>query len=242
VLSAIFKREFSSYFSTPLAFVFVVIFLMLTGVFTFHVGHFFENGQADLLAFFNFHPWLYLFLIPALAMRLWAEERKSDTIEVLLTLPVRLRDAVVGKFLAAWSMCGFALILTFPMWITVNFLGEPDNGVIFASYLGSWLMAGSFLAIGSCFSAVTSNQVIAFILSVVVCFFLVVAGSPLVLSAFQGWVPLWFLDAINALSLLSHFHALSRGVVALRDVLFFFFMIAAWLTATAVIIDMKKAD
>jgi len=160
------KRELDSYFSTHLAYVFILIFLVLSGVFTFYLGSFYERGQADLLPFFNFHPWLYLFLVPALSMRLWAEELKSGSIELLLTLPVTIVDAVVGKFLAAWIFAGISLMMTFPLWLTVNYLGDPDNGVIFTSYIGSWLMAGSFLAIGSCMSALSKSQVIAFILRV----------------------------------------------------------------------------
>ncbi|MFM2287116.1 MAG: hypothetical protein RL684_259, partial [Pseudomonadota bacterium] len=177
----IFKRELHSYFATPVAYVFIVIFLLLSGAFTFYLGNFYERGQADLQPFFNFHPWLYLFLVPAVSMRLWAEERKSGTIELLLTLPVTMWQAVLGKFLAAWAFIGIALALTFPIWLTVNYLGSPDNGVIFASYLGSLLMAGAFLAIGSCLSASTRNQVVAFILTVVTCFLLLLAGFPLVL-------------------------------------------------------------
>ncbi|MBU2713781.1 ABC transporter permease subunit [Zooshikella harenae] len=238
----IFRRELGSYFATPLAYIFIVIFLLLTSVFTFYIGGFYERRQADLLPFFDFHPWLYLFLIPAIAMRLWAEERKSGTLELLLTLPITLRDAVLAKFLAAWAFTGIALALTFPIWITVNVLGNPDNGVIIASYLGSWLMAGAFLAIGSCMSALTSNQVIAFILTVVVCFIFVVAGSALVLDFFQSWAPTVLLDTIASLSFLTHFTAISKGVLDLRDLMYFLIMIAAWLFATAVIIDMKKAD
>ncbi|OQX39263.1 MAG: ABC transporter permease [Oceanospirillales bacterium LUC14_002_19_P2] len=241
-VNVIFRRELSSYFATPLAYVYIVIFLMMTGVFTFYLGNFFERRQADLMPFFMFHPWLYLFLIPAVSMRLWAEERKTGTLELLLTLPVSLGQAVLGKFLAAWVFTGLALLLTFPMWLTVNYLGSPDNGVIFASYLGSWLMAGGFIAVGSCMSASTSNQVIAFILSVVVCFLLVVAGYPIVLDAFQSWAPAPVVDAIGALSFLTHFEAISKGVLDLRDVMYFLVMMAAWLLATAIVIDMKKAD
>ena len=238
----IFRRELCSYFSTPLAYVFIVIFLMLTGVFTFYLGGFFERRQADLMPFFMFHPWLYLFLIPAVSMRLWAEERKTGTLELLLTLPVSLKTAVVGKFLAAWMFTGIALLLTFPIWMTVNYLGDPDNGVILAGYIGSWLMAGGFLAIGSCMSAATNNQVIAFILTVVLCFLFVVAGFPLVLESFQVWAPLWLVDGIAGLSFLTHFEAVSKGVLDLRDLLYFLVMITFWLLATAVVIDMKKAD
>lgn len=241
-VNVIFRRELGSYFATPLAYVYIVIFLMMTGVFTFYLGHFFERRQADLIPFFTFHPWLYLFLIPAVSMRLWAEERKSGTLELLLTLPVSLGQAVLGKFLAAWVFTGLALLLTFPIWLTVNYLGSPDNGVIFASYLGSWLMAGGFIAVGSCMSASTSNQVIAFILSVVVCFLLVVAGYPIVLDAFQSWAPTPIVDAIGALGFLTHFEAISKGVLDLRDVMYFLTMMAAWLLATAIVIDMKKAD
>lgn len=238
----IFKRELGSYFATPLAYVFIVIFLMLTGAFTFYLGRFYEMRQADLSAFFNFHPWLYLFLIPAISMRLWAEERKTGTLELLLTLPVSLRQAVAGKFLAAWVFSGIALMLTFPIWLTVNYLGQPDNGVILAGYVGSWLMAGAFLAIGSCMSAMTQNQVIAFILTVVVCFLFVLAGFPLVLDAFRGWAPQWLVDGIAALSFLAHFDAISKGVIDIRDLLYFLIMVLAWLLATAITIDMKKAD
>ena len=163
-LLVVLKRELTSYFATPIAYVFIMIFLMLAGVFTFYIGNFFERMQADLIPFFSFHPWLYLFLIPAISMRLWSEERRSGTLELLMTLPLTRFQIVVGKFLAAWLFAGIALVLTFPIWITVNYLGAPDNGVIFASYLGSWLMAGGFLSIGSCMSAITRNQVIAFIL------------------------------------------------------------------------------
>ena len=184
-ITTVCKRELRSYFATPVAYVFIVIFLVLSSAFTFYLGNFYERGQADLLPFFSFLPWLYLFLVPAVSMRLWSEERKSGTIELLLTLPITMWQAVMGKFLAAWLFIGIALALTFPLWITVNYLGDPDNGVIFASYLGAWLMAGAFLAIGSCISAATRNQVVAFILTVVVCFLLVMAGFPLVLDAFR---------------------------------------------------------
>ena len=182
----IIKRELGAYFSTPLAYVFIVIFLALSGALTFFMGAFFERGQADLASFFSFHPWLYLFLIPAVSMRLWAEERKTGTVELLLTLPTPTWVVVIGKYLAAWAFIGIALVLTFPLWITVNFLGTPDNGVIVASYLGSLVMAGGYLAIGSCLSAVTKNQVIAFILTAVVCFLFLMSGVELVQSFFQG--------------------------------------------------------
>lgn len=239
---AVFRREFASYFATPLALVFLVIFLALAGAFTFYLGGFFEAGQADLQLFFRFHPWLYLLLVPAVAMRLWAEERKSGTLELLLTLPLTLWQATLGKFLAAWAFLGLALALTFPMWLTVAWLGEPDHGVIVASYLGSWLMAGGFLAIGSCLSAATRSQVVAFVLSVTVSLLFILAGFPLALDLLRGWAPQGLVDAINGLSYLSHYQAIQRGVLDLRDLVFFLLSIAAWLLATVLVIDLKKAD
>jgi ABC-2 type transport system permease protein len=235
-------RELRAYFATPLAYVFIVIFLALMGVFTFYLGGFYERGQADLSPFFNFHPWLYLFLVPAIAMRLWAEERKSGSIELLMTLPVTTTDAVVGKFLAAWAFTAVALALTFPVWWTVNFLGDPDNGVILAAYVGSLLMAGGFLAIGSCISAANKNQVVAFIITVVVCFAFLLAGFPLVLDFFAGWAPQAVVDTVAGLSFLTHFNSLSKGVIDLRDVLYFLIVIVTWLYATAIVLDLKKAD
>lgn len=241
-IGVIFRRELGAYFTTPIAYVFIVIFLFLSGVFTFHLGNFFLRGQADLHSFFTYHPWLYLVLIPALAMRLWAEERKSGTIELLLTQPVTLADAVLGKFLAAWAFAAIALLLTFPMWITVNYLGEPDNGVILSAYLGSLLMAGGFLAIGSCFSAITRNQVIAFVLTAVVSLAFVLAGFPLVLNFFTGWAPQVLVDTIRSFSFLSHFDAISKGVIDIRDIIYFVSLIAFWLYATVLVIELRKAD
>lgn len=236
------RRELAGYFATPVAYVFLVIFLALSGAFTFYLGNFFERGQADLQSFFTFHPWLYLFLIPAIAMRLWAEERKTGSIELLMTLPVTLWDAVIGKFLAAWAFAGLALALTFPLWITVNYLGDPDNGAILAAYVGSFLMAGGFLAIGSCMSALTRNQVIAFILGVVACFVFLLAGFPLVLDAVRAWAPQLLVDAIASLSFLTHFESISKGVIDVRDLLFFAMLIGFFLFATGVVLDARKAD
>jgi ABC-2 type transport system permease protein len=236
------RRELSGYFSTPVAWVFIVIFLVMAGTFTFQVGSFYERGIADLGPFFQFHPWLYLFLVPAIAMRLWAEERRSGTIELLLTLPLTTGQAVLGKFLAAWLFIGLALALTFPVWLTVNYLGEPDNGVIAAGYIGSWLMAGGFLAIGSCMSALTRNQVVAFILSVVVCFGFMLSGLPMVMNVFTGWAPQALLDAIADFSFLAHFAAISKGVIDLRDLVYFGLVITFWLLANTIVLEMKKAD
>ncbi len=237
---AVFKRELAGYFTTPLAYVFIVIFLFLAGIFPFYLGAFFERGQADLKAFFLFHPWLYLFLVPAIAMRLWAEEWRSGTIELLLSLPVPLWAAVVGKYLAAWVFLAIALALTFPMWLTVNYLGHPDNGVILAGYLGSLLMAGAYLAIGACLSAVTRNQVIAFVLTVAVCFLFTVSGLPLVLDFFSGWAPPTLVSAIASFSFLTHFNTIAEGVVDLRDMIFFLSLIVLWLIANCVVITWRK--
>ncbi len=238
----IIKRELNSYFATPVAYVFIVIFLVMSGALNFYLGNYYERGQADLIPFFQFHPWLYLFLVPAIAMRLWAEERKSGSIELLMTLPISIGQSVIGKYLAAWMFIGIALVLTFPIWITVSYLGNPDNGVILAAYLGSFLMAGGFLAIGSCISAATKNQVIAFIITVVICFLFLLAGSPLVLNFFKVWIPQSIVDSISSLSFLTHYVSISKGVIDLRDIIYFFSLIAFWLYANAIVVDLKKAD
>ncbi len=235
------RRELRGYFATPLAYIFIVIFLALTGAFAFYVGGFFTREQADLEPFFIYHPWLYLMLIPAIAMRLWAEERKTGTIEVLMTLPVTTAQAVLGKYFAAWVFSAIALALTFPMWITVNVLGNPDNGVILASYVGSLLMAGAFLAIGSCISALTKNQVIAFIVAATMCFLFTLSGLDLVLNFFRAWSPELLVRTIASMSFLTHFTAVTKGVIELRDILFFSSLIVFWLFANVVVVDLRKA-
>jgi len=241
-LLSIYKREFTSYFVTPVAYVFIVIFLFMTGVFSFYLGAFYESNQADLEPFFRFHPWLYLFLIPAISMRLWSDERKSGTIELLMTLPVSITNTVVAKYLAAWSFTAIALFLTFPMWITVNYLGNPDNTVILASYIGSLIMAGGFLAIGSCISALTKSQVIAFVISVVICFMFILSGFPMVLDLFESWAPQAVVDAIASFSFLTHFTSIKKGVIDIRDVIYFAALITFWLYVNIVIIENKKAN
>ena len=238
----LFKRELAGYFGTPIAYVFLAIFVFLSGLFAFYIGNFFERGQADLQSFFQFHPWLYLFLIPALAMRLWAEERRAGTIELLFTLPVTMGEAVLGKFLAAWAFTAIALALTFPLWITVNFLGDPDNGVVLASYLGSLLMAGAFLAIGSCVSALTRNQVIAFVVSGVVCLGFVLSGFPLVLDFVGAFAPAIVVDAVRSFSFLTHFQAIRKGVLQAGDIVYFVSLIVFWLFVNAVVIEWRKAE
>jgi ABC-2 type transport system permease protein len=239
---AVMRRELRSYFLTPVAYVFIVIFLILSTTFTFYLGNFYERGQADLTPFFNFHPWLYLFLVPALSMRLWAEERRSGSIELLMTLPLELWQAVLGKFLATWIFTALALALTFPIWITVNYLGDPDNGAIAAAYIGSLLMAGGFLAVGSCISATTRNQVVAFILSVTACFALLLSGFPMVLDLFSAWAPQALVDTIASLSFLTHFSSISKGVIDLRDLVYFALLIAVMLYANAIVLELKRAD
>jgi len=240
-VAIVFRRELASYFATPLAYVFIVIFLLAMGSFTFYFGQFYATGRAELDVFFGFHPWLYLFLIPAIAMRLWAEEQKSGTIELLMTLPIPVTAAVIGKFLAAWAFAGVALLLTFPMWLTVNYLGSPDNGVIVASYFGSWLMAGGYLAIGSCLSALTNNQVIAFVLTLVVCFLFTISGHDIVLDFFKLWAPTALINIVSSFSFLTHFSAIMTGVIDMRDLVFFGTLIALFLFVNVIVIDQKRA-
>jgi ABC-2 type transport system permease protein len=238
---AIAKREFAAYFATPLASVFLIVFVASTGALAFYVGNFFKRGEADLYPFFAYHPWLYLLLVPAVAMRLWAEERKTGTIELLMTLPISPWEAVVGKFLAAWLFVALALALTFPMWITVNVLGRPDNGVIFASYLGSFLMAGAFLALGAFISALTKNQVVAFILAATLCFLFVMSGVAMVQNVLQSWAPRIVSSAVSSMSFLSHFEELAQGVVTAATVILFLSIIVFALVANVIAIDQKKA-
>lgn len=241
-LTTLMRREFRGYFATPVAYVFIVIFLFLTGIFTFYIGGFYERNQADLEPFFRFLPWLYMLLIPAISMRLWSEERKSGTIELLMTLPVSLTDAVLGKFLAAWLFTALALALTFPLWLTVNYLGDPDNTVIAAGYIGSLFMAGGFLAIGACVSALTKNQVIAFVVSFVICFAFNLSGFPIVLDFFRGWAPAVLVDAISSFSFLTHATSIQKGVIDLRDVIFFASLIAFFLYANMLAIEARKSS
>jgi ABC-2 type transport system permease protein len=237
---AIMRRELRSYFATPVAYVFIVIFVALSAALTFYLGGFLQRQEATLEAFFLFHPWLYLLLIPAVSMRLWAEERKTGTIELILTLPLSTAAAVVGKFLAAWLFVAVALAATLPMWLTVNILGDPDNGVIAGSYAGSLLMAGAFLAIGSCMSALTRNQVVAFILAATVCFLFTMSGLDLVLDAVRSVLPAAVAQVVASLSVLDHFGGVTKGVIEARSIVFFVSMIFFWLFATTVAVDTRK--
>ena len=235
------KREFCGYFTTPVAWIFLMIFIALSGILTFYAGNFFGRGQADLQSFFLFHPWLYVFLIPAVSMRLWAEERRSGTIELLMTLPMSTWDLVLGKFFAAWAFVGLALLLTTPIWMAVNYLGNPDNGVIFVSYVASFLIAGTFLSVGSCLSACTKSQMVAFVLTMMACILLTFVGSDALADAFAGVVTEKTLKVIQSFGFLMHFVSLTRGVLDLRDILFFVSFSGVFLFASVVVLDHKKA-
>src|SRR5271154_5515974 len=243
-IKTIVKRELGGYFSSPVAYVFIVIFLLLTGFFTFMVGGFFERGEASLVRpFFDWHPWFYLFLVPAVGMRLWAEERRVGTIELLLTMPITAWQAIVGKFLASWLFLALALALTFPIVITVNYLGSPDNGVILSGYIGSWLMAGAYLAVSCMTSAMTRTQVVSFIVSLVLCLFLILAGFPPVINLLSGWAGSahWLVDGVTSLSVITHFDGFQKGVIDSRDLLFFISIIVFALFSTSVILRSHRA-
>ena len=240
-IKAIMKRELGGYFTSPIAYDFLVIFLLLTGFFTFTVGNFFERGEASLVSFFTWHPWLYLFLVPAVGMRLWSEERRLGTLELLLTMPITTWQAIVGKFLASWLFLGLALVLTFPVWITVNWLGDPDNGVIAAGYVGSFLLAGAYLAVSCMTSAMTRNQVISFILSVMICLFLILAGYTPVTDLLTRFASPVVVQTIAAFSVMTHFEGFQRGVLDTRDVIFFASVVGFALFTTGVIIRNQRA-
>jgi ABC-2 type transport system permease protein len=244
-IKTIAKRELGAYFTSPVAYVFIVIFLLLNGFFTFMVGRFFENGQASLSGpFFMWHPWFYLFLVPAVGMRLWSEERRVGTLELLLTMPIAPWEAIVGKFLASWLFLGLALVLTFPVVITVNYLGSPDNGVIFAAYVGSWLMAGAYLAVSCITSAITRSQVVSFIISVVACLFLILAGFPPVINLLQNLTHhgQWLVDVVTSFSVITHFEGFQKGVLDSRDIIFFLSVIGFSLFTTSVILRTHRTS
>jgi ABC-2 type transport system permease protein len=239
-ISAVFRRELRSYFQTPVAYVFLVVFLLASGGFTFQLSGFFERGLADLTPFFRWHPWLYLFLVPAVTMRLWAEEQHSGTIELLVTKPAPLWQLILGKFFAAWLFVFIALTGTAPVWLTVNYLGDPDNGVIIASYLGSLLMAGAYLAIGMSMSAVTHNQIIAFILSATVSLIFLMAGYPLVTVFLEELLPAGLVEHVSALSILTQFNTISHGILTIDSVVYFLSMGLFWLFVTLLILQYKR--
>ena len=244
-IKTITKRELQAYFSSPVAYVFIVIFLLLNGFFTFMVGGFFERGEASLAnSFFMWHPWFYLFLVPAVGMRLWAEERRVGTLELLLTMPIAPWEAIVGKFVASWLFLGLALVLTFPVVLTVNHLGHPDNGVIFAAYVGSWLMAGAYLAVSCITSAFTRSQVVSFIISVVACLFLILAGFPPVINLLQNlthnWQ--WLVEVVTSFSVITHFEGFQKGMLDSRDIIFFLSVIGFSLFTTSVILRTHRTS
>ena len=240
-IKTIAKREIAGYFSSPVAFVFIVIFLLLSGFFTFMVAGFFDRGEANLMPFFTWHPWLYLFLVPAVGMRMWSEERRLGTIELLLTMPVTTWQAIVGKFLASWAVIALALLLTFPVVATVNYLGNPDNGVVLAGYIGSLLMAGAYLSISAMTSAMTRNQVVSFIVAVVLSLFLILAGWPPVTDLLVQWAKPWLVDGVAAFSVMTHFESVQKGVLDSRDILYFLSVIVFSLFTTGVIIRAHRA-
>jgi len=238
---AIAKRELVSYFESPVAYVFMVVFLILLGFLTFFVSHFYEIGQADLRPFFFWHPWLFLILVPAAAMRLWAEERRSGTIETLLTLPVSMTEAILGKFLAAWIFIGLIIALTFPIILTTAYLGNPDKGAIIGGYLGSFLLAGTYLAIGMMTSAFTRNQVISFVLALMICLFLLLAGWPPVTDLLVKWAPEWLVNGVAALSFMPHYEAFQKGVIDSRDIVYYLSVMVFMLFGTYLVLENRKS-
>ncbi len=236
------KRELAGYFGSPVAYVFIVIFLILCGFFTFYVSNFYELGQADLRAFFEWHPWIFLFLVPAVGMRLWADERRTGTIELILTLPITLTEVILGKFLAGWLFLGIALFLTFPLVLTVTYLGAPDLGAALSAYFGSFLLAGAYLSVGSMTSSLTRNQVISFILSVVICLFLVLAGWPPVTGIISGWAPMWLVDVVSGFSFMPHFQSMERGILDLRDIFYYISVIFFMLFSNGVVLQNRRAS
>ncbi len=237
----VFKRELCSYFITPIAYVFTLLLLVLSGISTFYLGDFYQRNQADLAPFFDYLPWLYALLLPTLAMRMWSIERQTGSIELLMCLAVGTAEAVVAKFLAAWLVSAMALALTFPLVITVNYLGVPDNGLILCGYLASLLLAGSCLAIGGCLSALTKNPLIVYLTAMAVCLVFMACGSPIVLDTVHGWVSLPWLDGVASLSFLTHYEGLCRGVLDPQDLLYFFSQIIAWLAVTVIAVELNKA-
>jgi len=237
----IMKREVKAYFESPVAYVFLIVFLMLIGFFTFSVGSFYEAGQADLRSFFFWHPWVYLILVPAASMRLWAEDRKRGTIELLLTLPITLSSAIIGKFIAAWLFLILALALTFPIVLTTAYLGNPDMGAIWGGYVGSVMLSGTYLAVGMLTSATTRNQVVSFVLSIVICLFLVLAGWPPVTQMFSEWAPNWLVRGVAAFSVMPHFESIQRGVLDMKDIGYYASLIVVMLFATYIVIENRKS-
>lgn len=239
---AITKRELRSYFASPVAYVFLVVFLIMAGFLTFSVGNYYENRQADLRQFFFWHPWIYLLLAPAAAMRLWSEEARSGTLELLFTLPVSIPQAIIGKFLAAWCFLTIALMLTAPVVFTTYYLGDPDPGVIIGGYLGSFLLAGIYLSVGMLTSAMTRNQVISFVVAIVLLLFLLLAGWPPVTGYLVRWAPLWLVNGVAATSFMPHFEALQRGVIDIRNIVYAVSVMGFMLFANRIVLEWRKSS
>lgn len=237
----IFAREFKNYFVTPIAYVFMAIFLLMNGIFTFYIGAFFDRGIADLAPFFSAHPWIYMVFIPAITMRLWAEEKKQGTMELLFTLPITTTEAVIAKLLAAWSFMIISLALTFPLFIAVNYLGSPDNGVIVAGYIGSILMAGAFIAIGACVSAITANQVIAFVGSFIICLLFNVSGFPIVIDYLKNILPDFILDTIKTFSFVTNFDTIVKGLIDAKVIVYFLSVFVSWMFANVMVLEINKS-
>lgn len=237
----LFYRELKNYFITPIAYVFIAIFLLMNGIFTFYVGSFFQRGIADLVPFFSAHPWVYMIFIPAITMRLWAEEKKQGTIELLFTLPITSIQAVVAKLLAAWCFIVISLFFTFPLIIAVNYLGSPDNGVILAGYLGSILMAGAFITIGACISAATSNQVIAFVGSFLMCLLFNVSGFPMLTDYLSKILPLGVVELIQNFSFVTNFDVVIKGLIDAKILIYFASVMLSWVVANVIVLETNKA-
>ncbi len=237
----IFSRELKNYFITPIAYVFMAIFLLMNGIFTFYIGSFFTRGIADLAPFFSAHPWIYMVFIPAVTMRLWAEEKKQGTMELLFTLPITTIEAVIAKLLAAWSFMIISLGLTFPLFIAVNYLGSPDNGVIIAGYIGSILMAGAFIAIGACVSAITSNQVIAFVGSFLICLLFNVSGFPVFIDYLSNILPDFMIETIQTFSFITNFDTIVKGLIDAKVIVYFISVLLSWMLANVMVLELNKA-
>ena len=238
-IAPIFKREFLGYFRSPVAYVFLIVFLLASVGLAFFAGGFFKAGLATLDSYFYFHPWLFLFLVPAAGMRLWSEEKRAGTVELLFTLPITTFDAVIAKFLAAWAFLAIAILLSFPMTLTLAYLGNPDWGVVVSGYAGSILMAAGYLGVTSLMSALTKNQVISFVLSVFICFLIVLLGTSMFSGVMTGFLnfPVALADAVANFSFLTHFDAFTKGIIDPKDVIFFLSLTGLTLFLNVVVLE-----
>lgn len=241
-IASVFKRELKAYFESPVAYVFMIVFLLLIGFLTFSVNQYYERRIADLEPFFFWQTWVYLLLVPAATMSLWAEERRTGTIELLLTMPLTMTQAIIGKFLAAWLFITLCVLLAaLPMTATVFYLGSPDPGAMIAGYLGCILMAGAYISVGMLTSSMTRNQVISFVLALSACFLLVMAGWEPVTGFFSRWAPVWLVNAVASLSFMPAFDSMRRGVIDLGDIAYYISVMVFMLTATYLVLDNRKS-